>query len=607
MFVGAIVFLLIGQNVASPFGRFFSSGWTWLVVLIATWFATVPIATRLQRRLAADLPARLEVTAAGEHLTLKTEIASMQWPWSAITNCEVVGDMLAISVRGLLLIAVPSRAFESAEALQNFIDYVRAQVKRGGSANEALVFGEQLPSPPSVEGSKSSLLPDFAQNFYSGVLFLCFRRRGIKHLRASSAQFALFVGLDVALSVLLAWLQSRGQGYFNWYAIPNSLFFVLTILAAASVAAWLTGRGERILTLAVAVAALGFPASLLLQATYWFVDAPTTYWFWWVFVGWTSLASAATAVWVLEAPAFKAAYIAPAVLATLILPIFFLDFSQQIWTPQNDLSTEDSAYATRYERVSSEAVLYAQPRLLDEALGAVQPGTPGIVELFYVGFAGSGYQDVFLNEVTGAEKVLMDRFALGRHSVILANSIRSPEERPFATATALRRSLEVVAQKMNRDEDILFLFLTAHGARNKELDVQMYPYRFKPLSAEDVRQMLDETGIKNRVIVVSACYAGGFIPANEGPDALIITAAHADKTSFGCRDGAAWTYFGQAFFSEALNQADSFDDAFRIASERVSSREQSEKLSASDPQISIGERIKAPLQAFYQRVRRSSQ
>ena len=603
--LASVAFLLLGQNTAS--WRHLFSGRTWLLVVIAAWCVAMAIAMRLQRRLAAELPTRLDLAADSEHLTLNTENASMRWPWSAVNGCEIVGDMLAISVRGLLTIAVPARAFDSAEAIQSFADYVRTHLKSGGTTASIVAPNDRLTSAQTAEASIGALLRDFAHNIHAGLLLLCLRRKAIRYLRVSSAQFALFVVLDVALSLLLAWLQSRGQGFLNWYALPNSFFLALTILAAASVAAWLARRSERILAVAVAIVALMLPASLVLQVAYWFVQPPISMWLWWAAVVWTSIASAVAAVRLLEVPALKAAYIAPAVLTTLMLPILFQDLSTQLWVPLDHRNHEDSDYRSRYESAGGEAVLYAQPRLLDEALRAIEPGKPGVVELFYVGFAGSGYQDVFLNEVTGAERVLKERFALGPHSVILANSIRTPEERPFATRTALRRALEVVAQRMNGDEDILFLFLTAHGARNSELDVQMFPFRFKPLSAADVREMLDATGIKNRVIVVSACYAGGFIPPNEGPDALIITAAHADRTSFGCRDGAEWTYFGQAFFSEALAQADSFEDGFRIASERVRDREQSEKLNASEPQMFIGERIKASLQALYQRVRRPSQ
>jgi hypothetical protein len=88
----------------------------------------------------------------------------------------------------------------------------------------------------------------------------------------------------------------------------------------------------------------------------------------------------------LEVSLFKVALIAPAILAMLIAPIFVIDFSRQLWIPLPDPSAESES-RNSYERISSEAVLYAQPRLLDEALRAVEPGKPGIVELFYVGFA----------------------------------------------------------------------------------------------------------------------------------------------------------------------------------------------------------------------------
>jgi hypothetical protein len=46
---------------------------------------------------------------------------------------------------------------------------------------------------------------------------------------------------------------------------------------------------------------------------------------------------------------------------------------------------------------------------------------------------------------------------------------------------------------------------------------------------------------------------------------LVITAADADHSSFGCQDKAKWTYFGDAFFNVALRQAKSLKDAFVVA------------------------------------------
>jgi hypothetical protein len=67
------------------------------------------------------------------------------------------------------------------------------------------------------------------------------------------------------------------------------------------------------------------------------------------------------------------------------------------------------------------------------------------------------------------------------------------------------------------------------------------------------------------VIVVSACYSGGFIPPLQDAHTLVITAARPDRRSFGCADENDFTYFGRAFFKEALPKSHSFQDAFRAA------------------------------------------
>ena len=43
---------------------------------------------------------------------------------------------------------------------------------------------------------------------------------------------------------------------------------------------------------------------------------------------------------------------------------------------------------------------------------------------------------------------------------------------------------------------------------------------------------------------------------------MVITAARADRTSFGCADENDFTYFGRAFFNEALPASGSFFEAF---------------------------------------------
>ena len=67
------------------------------------------------------------------------------------------------------------------------------------------------------------------------------------------------------------------------------------------------------------------------------------------------------------------------------------------------------------------------------------------------------------------------------------------------------------------------------------------------------------------MVVISACYSGVFLPALAKPATLVITAADANHTSFGCADEAKWTYFGNAFFEAALRRTETLEQAFAMA------------------------------------------
>jgi hypothetical protein len=152
---------------------------------------------------------------------------------------------------------------------------------------------------------------------------------------------------------------------------------------------------------------------------------------------------------------------------------------------------------------------------------------------------------------------------------------------------------------MDEGEDILFLFLTAHGSPDHTLDVSLAPYQLEQLTPVRLRQLLDESGIRFRVIVVSACYSGGFVRTLASPDTMVITASGADRASFGCRDGRQWTDFGRAYFKEALPATGSFEGALQRARELIAQREAAAKLTPSEPQISVGDAIRERLQALH--------
>jgi hypothetical protein len=62
--------------------------------------------------------------------------------------------------------------------------------------------------------------------------------------------------------------------------------------------------------------------------------------------------------------------------------------------------------------------------------------------------------------------------------------------------------------------------------------------------------------------------------------------------SFGCRDKATWTYFGDAFFNVALRQAKSLKDAFVVARALVQKRELREHFEPSNPLMAGGANVR---------------
>ena len=144
---------------------------------------------------------------------------------------------------------------------------------------------------------------------------------------------------------------------------------------------------------------------------------------------------------------------------------------------------------------------------------------------------------------------------------------------------------------MKANEDLLFLYLSSHGDSDHHLTVQFSPLGLDDLSPPALKAMLDHAGIRYRVVVVSACYSGGFLDVLKDDNSLIITASRRDRTSFGCDADRDFTYFGEAYFRDALNRTTSFVKAYGLARRTVGEREAREGDEPSEPQIFVGKNI----------------
>ena len=140
---------------------------------------------------------------------------------------------------------------------------------------------------------------------------------------------------------------------------------------------------------------------------------------------------------------------------------------------------------------------------------------------------------------------------------------------------------------MNGESDILFLILTSHGSRD---GLAVVAGRLtETLKPSNLSEMLGRTGVRNKVVIISACYSGVFIPRLADADTLVITAADANHPSFGCEDKAKWTYFGDAFFNAALRRANNLNSAKTKSPKRDSvSKSKKENAKNDRPQIDNG-------------------
>ena len=231
-----------------------------------------------------------------------------------------------------------------------------------------------------------------------------------------------------------------------------------------------------------------------------------------------------------------------------------------------------------------------QPQILERALIKLQPTPSDHAQLYFVGFAGYGFQGVFKREVLAVRQLFDERFGTRGRSIALINHESTVHDVPLANDANLERVLRHVGRLMDNGRDTLFLFLTSHGLEGM-LAVEMPGYKFRPLTPQRLTMMLDRSGIKNRVIVVSACHSGSFIPALANPTTLVIAAARADRSSFGCEDRRRWTYFGDAYFNHALREKQTFRDAFARARRLIALWELRDRLLPSLPQIAGGEAL----------------
>ena len=244
-----------------------------------------------------------------------------------------------------------------------------------------------------------------------------------------------------------------------------------------------------------------------------------------------------------------------------------------------------------------ERALYREAALLEADLAGLAEGDPRRPELYFLGIAGDGTQRVFSREVAAVRGYFEGLGLTAARQVSLVNNRDWIGERPMATLTSIARSLEVIGQRMNPEQDLLVVYLSSHGSAEHELSLENEAIELVDLPARTLAGMLRSSGIRYRAIIVSACYSGGFLAPLRNDSTLVMTAAAADRTSFGCSDQAELTYFGRALL-DSLPRGEDARQVFEHLSREVARREAEEDLTGSQPQFFLGPDMAQKLAAF---------
>ena len=432
--------------------------------------------------------------------------------------------------------------------------------------------------------------------------------------------FWLALALLALLTAADDWLASQPPRHFDPDGLPGLAFQALLALAAGGLLARFGAARQRLVWLVSGLV-------LLLPALSEMLLRPVEHGLLPMLVHWSAedITHATDALWVLWLAAScwrLLQWLAPgrgawlrlgvAVLATAISigPRYYVSLGHLVVSDAEESSEgddtqddEDGDEPDSEPSFDADEVMRSQQRLVGEAIAQLAPQRPDQVDLYLVGFAGDGSEKVFRNEVEYADRLFRERFEAEGRTLMLTNSPATVATRPLATLENLRLALSAIGRLADRQQDIVAVYLSSHGSAEHELLVNLPPLPLPQIDPAALRAALDECGVRHRVAMISACYSGGFVPALANPDTLVLTAARADRPSFGCGNDSEITYFGRALLVHGLNRESTFDDAFRLAEREISAWETARKEPHSHPQRSTGPGIEAQLAAWRAGVR----
>lgn len=452
----------------------------------------------------------------------------------------------------------------------------------------------------------SRTLTTLLRNLVSGFRLALFLPVSRADFRVGAVEYAALAVFNLLVWLAGSYLRSAPEAQFVASAVPGLLAYIPMGLLFCLLAAKLLRDDSLFAAFAVALASTDLlfeiAGSLIYVSLHrqWLALPPqASLALYALYVLW-AMACALRALRLLAGWRAPGARAAALVLAAMVLLMVYMPREEPWVAPP---PAEDAADAG----VLREDLFHAQEGLLDRELDRLAPQRPGQADLYFLGAAPYAGQQTFMLELASVRRLLEDSFDIAGRAVSLMNHASALGAAPLATATNLRLALMALADTMNVEEDVLMLFLTSHGSADHELSFDFPPLQLRQVNPTALSRMLADSGVKWKIIVISACYSGGFIESLRDDNTLVITAADATHASFGCEAESDYTWFSRAYFDQALREqaaggSYSFIAAFERARALVAEREKEAGYEPSNPQMFVGAAMREKLKALQTRL-----
>ncbi len=423
-----------------------------------------------------------------------------------------------------------------------------------------------------------------AWQFVALALMASFASLGLQRLAVIGsadfdAQGAALQWIPYALGALLLWLAVDDKAQSN--PLPNKVGTALGLLLVCGLV-W----GLPLSTFSLIYAHL--PQGYFKQSI-------TGLWsvMYWLTLIWAWVASLRVYHWI-GMPVRRAFLLVMASLGVSVL-------LQSNWYATAWQTAYDASENAKPRFVLNQAQFEAQAALLSQHITKLAAQNANKRDVYAVIYAPFASEDVFMNEARMVQDVLGKRFGSSSQIITLINHASTTATHAWATPANLNTSLQAIGKLADPAQDLVLVYATSHGASNFKLASYHWPLEIEDLSPALLAKMLDQANIKQRIIAISACYSGGWIEPLKSEHSLVMTAADANSTSYGCGKLSELTYFGRAVFHENLRDTTgSFEEAFKRAVPVIKQREeQGGKTDGfSNPQIHVGSAIGPALQAL---------